>query len=208
MYLENILGSFTKINALNVLVNNPTSRFVEKDLAIASGASASEINRQMHALVGSGMVFLEIIGRTKVYSLNGGHFLVKSLQALFGDLNRVFNDAAKEIARFAVSFSGNLDCVILVGSVAVKKVREDLVDNPSDIDLVFVLKDGRDKASFLDSLLAFIEKDIVSKYGFTCYPVVISRKEYLAGLNEKNSFMLAVQNLGVELHGRKPKRFG
>jgi len=74
VYLEKILGTGTKINVLSLLVNNPQKSYVEKDLAAEAGAAVSEINRQMPALVESGLVHLERVGKTKVYSINRQHF--------------------------------------------------------------------------------------------------------------------------------------
>ena len=45
MYLDRILGSTTKINALSVLVSNPKRSFMEIELAKESGSPVSEVNR-------------------------------------------------------------------------------------------------------------------------------------------------------------------
>ncbi len=47
MYLDKILGSTTKVNALSVLISNSSRVYLENELARESGASVSEVNRQM-----------------------------------------------------------------------------------------------------------------------------------------------------------------
>lgn len=208
MYLEKILGTGTKINVLSLLVNNPQKSYVEKDLAAEAGAAVSEINRQMPALVESGLVHLERVGKTKVYSINRQHFLIPALKQLFRDLNKIYLDAAKKITKFAASHAKSLETVILIGSVAKGRVRSDMVKAPSDIDLVFVLKNAREKEKFFNALIEYINKEISSVYGIVCYPLVLTRSEYIGGLERRNAFIIKVQCEGVELYGRKPRRFG
>jgi len=84
MYLEEILGSRTKIRILNILLTGDKESFYEKELALACGASISEVNRQIHSLVEFGLIIRTKQGRLKVYRLNQAHFLYKPLKALFG----------------------------------------------------------------------------------------------------------------------------
>jgi len=208
MYLEKILGTGTKVSVLNLLVNNPEKSYVEKDLAAEAGAAVSEINRQMPTLVESGLVHLERIGKTKVYAINREHFLIPSLEQLFRDLNKVYLDAARKIAKFAASHAKSLETVVLIGSVASGKVRSDIVKTPSDIDLVFVLENAEEKEGLFNALIAYINKEIGSVYGIVCYPLVLTRSEYIEALKKRDAFIIKVQSEGVELYGRKPRRFG
>ncbi len=208
MYLEKVLGTWTKIALLDVLVNNPAKGYVENELAKEAGAAISETNRQMRDLVDAGIVRLERMGRSKVYSLNGEHFLAPALKSVFRDLNEIYSKAAQKISKFAVSSSKKLETVILFGSVAKRKVRSTLGSEGSDLDLVFVVRDERGKSELFGKIVGFVNAKIVPAYGVNCYPIVLTRKEYLEGLKKRDGFMLAVQAEGVELHGRKPRRFG
>ena len=208
MYLEKILGTCTKVRLLDVLVTNPERRFVENELAREAGAAVSETNRQMQDLVETGVARLERVGRSKVYSLNAAHFLVPALKSVFRDLNDIYAKAAKAISRHAVSSSKNLEAVILIGSVAKRRVRSTLSNDASDVDLVFIVKDAGEKSELFDGLIGFVNSKIMPVYGVNCYPVVLTRGEYLEGLKSKDRFILNVQAEGVELHGRKPRRFG
>jgi predicted nucleotidyltransferase len=191
-----------------VLINNPKRQYIEKDLAGEARAAVSETNRQMSELVASGLVRLERIGRTKVYSLNGKHFLAPSLSRLFKELNAVYREAAGKICKFATSHSKNIKAVLLIGSVAKQKVRSDIVTAPSDIDMVFVVENRMEKERVFQALIQYINAEISDAYGILCYPIVMTEKEYVDALKRKDAFVLSVQTEGVELYGRKPKRFG
>lgn len=205
MYLERILGTGTKVNVLNVLVNNPERSFIEKDLAVAAGAAVSEINRQMPDLVNSGLVKLERIGKNKIYTINKKHFLFVKLQGLFDNLNRIFMKAAKKISSYAVSLG--VKTVLLVGSVAKGSVRGDITEVPSDIDMIFLVEKAGDKEQIYNEIISFVNRDISLEYGFICYPIVLTNKEYLERLKKGERFIVLAQAEGVELYGKKPRRF-
>jgi len=59
MYLDRILGSKTKVNALATLVSNPDKKFLESELSMESGTSVSEINRQLGDLLKVGIILME-----------------------------------------------------------------------------------------------------------------------------------------------------
>jgi len=208
MYLEKIIGTGTKVAALNVLLNSPERRFLESELAREAGAAVSEINRQMPSVVQTGLVQVERVGKGKLYQINGKHFLVPPLRKLFADLNATYRKAAGKICKVAVSESKGLDAVILLGSAANGKVRSDISESPSDIDLVFIVKNASEKEALFGSLVSYINGEIASEYGIACYPIVMAKGEYLDALGKKERFVLNVQNGGAELYGKKPRRFG
>ena len=83
MFIEDILGSKTKIRILNKLFTGDKELYFEKELALACGASISEVNRQIHPLIEFGLIIFTKKGRLKIYRLNPAHFLYKPLKALF-----------------------------------------------------------------------------------------------------------------------------
>jgi DNA-binding transcriptional ArsR family regulator len=83
MYLEDILGSKTKVRILSVLFTKEEDSFFEKELAQTCGASVSEVNRQIGALVEFGLIHYTKQGRLKMYRLNRAHFLYQPLRQLF-----------------------------------------------------------------------------------------------------------------------------
>ncbi len=83
MYLEKIIGSKTKIRILYTLISNPDCLFFEKELAVKSSASISEVNRQIKDFIDFGLVLLERKKGKKYYIINKHHFLFSPLQNLF-----------------------------------------------------------------------------------------------------------------------------
>ena len=83
MFLEEVLGSKTKIRILYTLFKREKESYFEKELAIACGSSVSEVNRQINSLVEFGLVHHFKEGRLKIYKLNQAHFLFKPLKELF-----------------------------------------------------------------------------------------------------------------------------
>lgn len=207
VYLGRILGSETKIKILSVIVANPHFSYVEKELAKESKSSVSEVNRQILDLVNVGLVMMQRLGRTKIYSLNQRHFLFSPLKRLLVDLNRIYRKIAQEIKGFTINRIKRIRTIILVGSLAQGKVREDIVKAPSDIDLIFIVDSDKDVKGVKKSLLDYINKRISLKYGISLYPFVISKREYLNRLNKKDAFILESYVKGELLYGKKPRRF-
>lgn len=199
MYLDKILGTSTKVNALSVLMNNPEGEFVENELAKKAGCAVSELNRQIPDFVEIGLVSLKKVGRAKVYSINKRHFLFHSLCPLFRDLNDVYMEAAKEICRFAAS-KAKLHSVILFGSAAKRSVKHDYVEEPSDIDMLFIVENEQKKKQLFDSLISFINEKIALKYGIVCYPIVITKKEHAEGFRKKERLIIQAEEEGIEIY--------
>jgi predicted nucleotidyltransferase len=203
MYLERILGSKTKINVLAVLVTNPGKSYVEKDLARECGASLSEVNRQMPDLVNSGLVTMQRMAKVKVYRINRGYFLFGPLEGLFRDLGSVYMEMADKIMRF-ITEKHKMHAVMLLGSLAENSIREDIVEEPSDIDLVFI---AEKKKEVEKDLISFINSEISKEYGVVVYPIVLTEKEYLKGLKD-DRLVIEVHSKGEVIYGKKPRRFG
>lgn len=202
MYLDKILGSKTKINILATLVSNPERSYVEKELAKESGANHSEVNRQIPDLVSSGLVIMQRMAKVKVYQINTEHFLYKPLKQLFKDLISIYREAAGEIIRF-ITEKHKIDAVLLLGSLERKTIREDIVKEPSDIDLLVIT--GQKKA-VEKNLTKYINTKISRKYGITVYPIVMTKKEYIEGLKDK-PLIIKAHTSGEVRYGQKPKRF-
>jgi len=205
MYLETVLGSRTKINALAVLVTHPSKSFLEVELAREAGSSVSEINRQMKDLVNSGLVVLERVGRGKVYRINSKHFLFSPLSKLFQDLKAVYRRAASDVIKH-VTDRFRIRAAILFGSLARGSIRSDIVSEPSDIDIAIVAA-AKSIPNIKKALVSFVSSEITDRYGISVYPVVISPEEYVSGLM-RGSFITDMHANGEVLYGEKPRRFG
>jgi len=206
LYLDKILGSKTKINALSVLVVHPERSFIENELAKEAGASVSEVNRQVKDLVNVGLVIMERVGKAKVYRVNQQHFLYASLKSVFRGLEEVYREIANRVTDF-VAGKHKVEAVVLFGSLAMREVRSDFVKEPSDVDIVVVVKDKRQIEAVEKDILDFVGSEVFPVYGINVYPIVLSVKEYLSGLVE-DVFIMSVHSRGEVLYGEKPRRFG
>jgi predicted nucleotidyltransferase len=206
MYLDKILGSKTKINALSVLVVHPERSIIENELAKEASVSVSEVNRQVRDLVDVGLVIMERIGKSKMYRVNQQHFLYEPLKRIFRSLEDIYREVAKKVAKF-VTDKHEVEAVLLFGSLVSRKIRSDFVKEPSDVDIMIVVKNERQTEAVEKDVLDFVNSEIFPVYGINVYPVVLSVEEYLSGLAE-DSFVIDVHSRGEVLYGEKPRRFG
>jgi len=206
MYLDKILGSKTKVNVLSVLVAHPERGVVENELAKEAGASVSEVNRQARDLVDVGLVIMERVGKSKVYRVNQQHFLFEPLKSVFRGLEEIYREVANKVAKF-VAGKYDVETVLLFGSLISRRVRSDFVKEPSDVDIMIVVKNKRQTDAVRKDLLNFVGSEIFPMYGINIYPIVLSVEEYLSGL-AKDAFIMDVHSRGEVLYGEKPRRFG
>ncbi|MEW5947656.1 MAG: winged helix-turn-helix domain-containing protein [bacterium] len=82
-FLENVLGSKTKIKILSTLFRDESRILYEKELADLCGAAVSEVNRQIKSLVEFGLIIYTRKGKKKFYQLNRTHFLYVPLKEVF-----------------------------------------------------------------------------------------------------------------------------
>jgi predicted nucleotidyltransferase len=206
MYLDKILGSKTKVNALSVLVAQPERKIVENELAKEAGASVSEVNRQMRDLVNVGLVIMERVGKSKVYQVERQHFLFEPLKSVFRGLEEIYREIANKVVRL-VARKYEVKTVLLFGSLASRRIRSDFVKEPSDVDIMIVVKSKRQTEVVRKDLLDFVSSEIFPRYGINVYPIVLSVEEYMSGL-AKDVFIMDVHSRGEVLYGEKPRRFG
>jgi len=205
MYLDKILGSKTKVNALSVLVTQPERRIIENELAKEAGASVSEINRQLKDLVNVGLVTMERVGKSKVYQMNQQNFLFQPLKNIFKSLEETYREIANKVAKFTAE-KHEVQTVLLFGSLVSKRIRSDFVKEPSDIDIIIIVKNQRQTESVKNNVLNFVASKIFLTYGINVYPIVLSAEEYLHGLAE-DPFIMDVHSRGEVLYGEKPRRY-
>ena len=203
MYLERVLGSKTKVNIISVLVNSPEQRFNEGRLADKAGVSASEVNRQIKDLVSIGLVNLTRIGRSKLYDINTDHFLYKPLSQLFRSLSSVYLDIANKIRDYIISL-GEVEAIILIGSLTTDSIRQDYVNNPSDIDLAVIIEDDSNIDYWKKALVEYTTNEIYPVYGINAYTIVLYKNDYILGLL-KDKFIMNLHTHGETLYGEKPR---
>jgi len=205
LYLDKILGSKTKVNALSVLVTQPERRIIENELAKEAGASVSEINRQLIDLVDAGIVTMQRVGKSKVYQMNQQNFLFEPLKNVFKSLEQIYREIANKITK-SITDKHKVETVLLFGSLTSKRIRSDFVKEPSDIDIMIIVKNKEQTENVRKDVLNFVNSQISPVYGINVYPIVLSIEDYLSGLAE-DPFIMDVHSRGEVLHGEKPRRY-
>ena len=179
---------------------------MENELAKEAGASVSEVNRQVKDLVNVGLVIMERVGKAKMYRVNQQHFLYEPLKSVFRGLEEIYREIANKVAKF-VAEKHKVETVLLFGSLAMKKIRSDFVKEPSDVDIMVIVKNKSQTRAVEKDVLEFVKSEIFPVYGINVYPIVLSVEEYLSGL-AKDVFIMNVHSRGEVLYGEKPRRFG
>lgn len=205
MYLDGILGSKTKVNLLSVLIHDTQHGINEGQLAKQAGVSASEVNRQINDLVTIGLVNLNRVGRSKLYSINANHFLYPSLSQLYTSLNKIYREIAENFTN-ELSQNDKVKAVFLIGSLESGSIREDYVDNPSDIDLVILVDTENAVNTIKQSALDYAINQVYPKYAINAYTIVLTVSEYIKGL-QVDPFIMNVHTKGELMYGEKPSRF-
>jgi predicted nucleotidyltransferase len=205
MYMDKILGTKTKINVLSVLIAQPERSIIENELAKEASVSVSEVNRQAKDLVNAGLVIMERTGKAKVYHVNQQHFLYEPLKNIFRNLEDIYREIANQVAKFVVT-KHKVETVILFGSVTTGKIRSDFVNEPSDIDIMVIVKDKNQIQTVKKDLLGFVSSQIFPTYAVNVYPTVLSVQQYISGL-DKDAFIINVHSGGKVLYGEKPRRY-
>jgi len=131
------------------------------------------------------------------------------LKELFRSLEFVYKEIAHEVTNFIalLPILPEVKAIILFGSLASSKVRESFVKEPSDIDLVIVVKNEKQVSFIKSKVLDFVSSKVFPVYGVNVYPVVLSVDEYISGLST-DAFIMNVHSNGEVLYGEKPRRFG
>lgn len=205
MYMDKILGTKTKINVLSVLIAQPDRSIIENELAKEASVSTSEVNRQIEDLVNAGLIIMERTGKAKVYHANQQHFLYEPLKSIFRNLKDVYREIANKVAEFVVA-KHEAEAVILFGSVTTGKIRSDFVNEPSDIDIMVIVKDKSQIQIVKKDLVDFVSSQIFPTYAVNVYPTVLSAQQYISGL-DKDAFIINVHSGGEVLYGEKPRRY-
>jgi predicted nucleotidyltransferase len=205
MYLDKILGSKTKVNALSVLVTQPERRIIENELAKEAGVSVSEINRQLKDLVNVGLVTMQRVGKSKVYQINQQNFLFQPLRNTFRSLEETYREIANKVAKFAAG-KHEVKTVLLFGSLVSRKIRSNFVKEPSDIDIMIIVENKAKTHGVTKDILNFLTSEIFPVYGINAYPIVLSTEEYVSGL-AKDPFIMNIHANGEVLYGEKPRRY-
>lgn len=168
--LNSILGQKSKVKILRHLSYYKKEVGV-RDLAKEIGLVPANTSVALKELEKEGVLIKKRIGRSLIFKLNIGNFLVDSLIAPLFEKERT---AKKELFK---AISGKIkfpyETIILFGSVAKKSERAD-----SDIDLAIIIS-NKNKIDEVEADILNINPEISGKFGNSIAPVIFDKKSFI-----------------------------
>jgi predicted nucleotidyltransferase len=141
--LDDILGSKSKIRILRLLHRTKGS-YTGREIAKLIDHSPDATNKALKGLASQGLLNLQYVGTSHLYSLNEDHIFVDRV------LDKAFNleqNALLEVAKiFYEKIGSDLESIIFFGSIIKGKERPD-----SDIDMVISIKDAANISEIEDA---------------------------------------------------------
>lgn len=166
--LDRILDNEAKIKILRFLIKTG-AQWNGRQIAKEVGVTPATSHKALHGLYKEGVLLLQNVGKTHLYSLNSNNYLVSGLlNPLFTKEDRVLSDIVAMIKKNIISsiLKENIVSVVLFGSVNLRK------DSPkSDIDLAVVVKD-KENLRKAENLFKEIDKKISAEFGNTVSPYI------------------------------------
>jgi len=168
--LDRILDNEAKIKILRFLIKTG-AQWNGRQIAKGVGVTPATSHKALHGLYKEGVLILQNVGKTHLYSLNSDNYVVSDLlNPLFAKEDRVLSDIVAMIKKSIISSSlkENIVSVVLFGSVNLRK------DGPkSDIDLAVLVKD-KESLRKAENLFEGIDKKISAEFGNTVSPYINS----------------------------------
>lgn len=172
--LDDVFDSAVKVKILRFLIRTGAEwngRQISKEIRV----SPATAHKALQALHGQGVLVMRNVGKTHIYDLNEGNYLVNDLlRPLFDRENRVLN-CIIDLIRKKIHISRimkNIISVCLFGSVSTGK------DNPaSDIDLAVIVRSEKDRDG-VEKLFEAIDKKVFSEFGNTVSPYINTEAEF------------------------------
>lgn len=168
--MDNFLGQKTELAVLRYLVIDREEAGVRE---IARGVKIGPPNvlRALKVLEGNDILVKKNVGRSVLYRLNTGHYLVeKVIRPLFVNEKNITD----ELSRFVMkNIKFPVESAVLFGSIARGREKDG-----SDIDVLFIVPNSESVDRITDELLEFNNKAI-KYFGNYFSPLVMRRKDFL-----------------------------
>jgi len=174
--LDNILNTEVKVRILRFFCRT-SAEWNGRQIAKEIGVTPKAAHQALHTLHREKVLLLRNMGKTHVYSLNEGNFLVsKLLKPLFLKEDSVLDHIIKAIKRKISSSEARkaIISIAIFGSVGKQE------EHPSsDIDLAVIVKDAKAKAS-AERLFEEIGSRIAAEFGNGISPYINTRTEFIS----------------------------
>jgi len=174
--LDTILNTEAKTRILRFLCKT-NAEWNGSQIAKEIGITPAAAHAALSALHKEGVLELRNMGKTHVYNLKEGSFLVLSLlKPLFAQEGKILDTIIAMIKRKILSSKAKKEIVsvVLFGSVNVRQ------ENPaSDIDIAAVVENAKTKV-VIERLLEQVDVKVSKEFGNTISPYINTRAEFKA----------------------------
>lgn len=175
MSLYTLFSSTARVKLLELLLNNPSQRFYQREISQRTGLPIQAVQRELKKLTDIGLVTSFSEGNRIYYRINRNYYIFKELKSIFYK-----SLGLAEALKRAFESQRKIYFAFIFGSVARGSEKPD-----SDIDL-FVLGDLSARA--LNDLIFPVSE----KMGREINQHLYSRQEYLRKVKSRNHFALEI----------------
>jgi predicted nucleotidyltransferase/DNA-binding transcriptional ArsR family regulator len=199
--LDTILNTETKTRILRFLCKTNAEwngSQIAKEIRITPAATHAALS----ALHREGVLDLRNMGKTHVYSLTEGSFLVsKLLKPLFAKEDKILDAIIDMIKRKILSSKAKKEIVsvALFGSVSVHQEN-----SASDIDIAAVVENTKAKA-VIERLLEEVDIKVSREFGNTISPYINTRAEFKAKHKQSLAIIKNILKSNNLIYGESPE---
>src|SRR3989338_6352739 len=168
-YLEDILGSETKVRLLRLLAAHPTRALTGREVAHELRVSPWYAGKLLKRYEEYGLLTRRPVGRSFLWSLNTAHALFAELQRLFASERHSCDELAAYLKQRLTKRP--ITRLSLFGSIARAAERAQ-----SDIDVLVVCEDGRKQQA--TALVDACAEQAAARYGNTLAPLIYEQSEF------------------------------
>ncbi|PIX16515.1 MAG: hypothetical protein COZ72_00710 [Elusimicrobia bacterium CG_4_8_14_3_um_filter_50_9] len=197
--LDKILDQADKVRILRFFVKTGaewTGRQISKEIKI-SPATCHKVLRELHK---EGVLLFRSVGSGHLYKLNAAHYLVKNVLAPLFDGESAGYARLKEIL---LKRLGRADAKKLVSAVVFGSVSKKTEAAKSDIDILLLVKNEKDKAA-IEQKMTEAGDAIIREFGNAFSPYIQTVGEFKSKQSKKlplveeilkNNFLIAGKEL-------------
>ena len=191
--LDKIFGQKPKIRALRYLSSHKPEASI-REISREIKISPPNASIALKELEKEGVLKSARVGRSMVYSLNLGHYLVeKIVRPVFDKEREIKNELINQIKK---NINFPYESIILFGSV-----RRGDEKSISDIDLAFIVGDNEAKAK-IEENIAGLNPIIAKEFGNTLSPVIISQSDFIKKMKNNDGLIREIINNGEVVAGK------
>lgn len=164
-FLEDILGSRTKISVLRALCHHPTKEFTQREFSVKFGIPRQTVGFALNDLSSHEVVSVKTAGKSTLFSANEDSYVFKSIKKMFDDEEKSVDCLIRLISG---SIHGARECY-LFGSVARGEEKPG-----SDVDLFIVCP----SAAKMTEKIAKLNSKVIRMFGNQIVPLIIPSGEF------------------------------